>query len=101
MTEKDYTDENGIKRRVVLPPDSDLDPREGIPISMPLDEIFETLPASFVARLTDECWKRGLIKPEDYIRPGAGEMYKAAFRAIIATDFHVLVTRAKEYANSK
>lgn len=100
MIRKDYTDERGIKRRVLLPEDG-IDPREGILVSMPLDDVFETLPASFVARLTDECWKRGLIEAEDFTRPGAAESYKAAFRAIIASDFHVLVTRAKEYANSK
>lgn len=91
----DYTDERGIKRRVLIP-DHTVPPEEGIPISIQLDKQFEGLPDTTLARLVDELWAVELIEPQDFFKPGAFPRIQAAIAAFIRTDAFTLQSLAKE-----
>lgn len=92
---KNFRDNQGIMRRVLLSSDSD-DPVEGIPISLALDQVYPDMPAAFVARLTDELWARGLVEAADYKRPGAPELARAAVQAAARHDAMTIITFAHQ-----
>ena len=93
--EVDYTDERGIKRRVLIP-DHTVPPEEGIPISLSLDAHFEGMPDRLLARLVDELWALDLITPADFLKPAALRNIQAAIAAFIRTDAFTLQSLAQE-----
>lgn len=93
----DYTDALGIPRRVLLPDEaSGIDPSEGIPLSLDLDDLYAHMPPDFLRRLYTELWARGLVEPQDYLRPGAADLFMAALRAVVKYDALNAIALAKE-----
>lgn len=92
----DYTDSEGRKRRVLLPDDTTLTPDEGIPVSLDLDALFPDAPVDFLTRLHNALWERDLIEAQDYLKPGAPEVYKRALLAVIRLDFMHIKQLAQE-----
>lgn len=95
----DYTDERGVKRRVLIP-DHTVPPAEGIPLSLQLDEVLKDCPPSFLARLTDEFWALGLIEPADFLKPNALRDMHSALAAAYRIDVFSIQTIAKEQTNA-
>lgn len=94
---QDTKTEEGLPVRVMVP--EGIDPSEGIPVSMPLDEIYGDLPSEFRERLYNELWARGLVSPSDYLKPGADQKFKSAIMAIIRVDWRLIVQKAQECTN--
>lgn len=80
----DYIDEDGIKRRVLVP--ADVDPGEGIRLSCDIDRLYENAPKDFVIRLVAELWAVGLVTKDDYKTPGAETRIRAALLAAVKHD---------------
>lgn len=95
LTKVDYTDKDGIKRRVLLPA-GDHNVNEGIPISLDLDSLYGHCPVEYRRILTDELWARGLIEPCDFNRPGASELIRAAILAAVKRDTLDIQSLARE-----
>lgn len=95
LTKVDYTDDDGIKRRVLLPV-GDHNVREGIPISLNLDTLYAHCPVEYRRILTDELWARGLIEPCDFMKPGADDLIRAAFLAAVRRDSLDIKNLARE-----
>lgn len=95
LTKVDYTDEFGIKRRVLLPV-GDTNVREGIPISLDLDTLYAHSPIEYRRNLTDELWARGLIEPCDFLKPGADDLIRASLLAVAKRDTFDIKTLARE-----
>ena len=93
----DYTDERGIKRRVLVP-DYTVPPQEGIPLSLRLDEACEGFSDALLARLVDQLWAVGLIEPKDF-QPGTLRQMQSALMATIQVDVFKLLELAKEQSN--
>lgn len=91
----DYTDREGIKRRVLIP-DGVTDYSEGIPISLSLDSLYPHCPVEYVKTLTDELWARGLVEPCDFRRAGANELVRAALLAVAKKDVLDIVNFANK-----
>lgn len=85
MFTKDYRDSRGIMRRVYVPSEFD-SPEEGVITSIYLDALYPGVSDAFLSRLVDELWSRGLILPEDFQKPGASEITRAAFMAACRND---------------
>lgn len=97
----DYVDDEGRKRRVLLPDDDQLNPTEGIPVSIELDSLFEGASSELLAALHNSLWVQGLIEADDYFKPGAPERYKRAFLSVIRMQFvyaKQLANEAKQHA---
>lgn len=92
--ETDYTDALGYSRRVLVPDDGD--PAEGIPVSLDLQAVFPHMPDTFIRALSKACWARGLIKPCDFLKPGADGQFKSALLSIIKEDFLSVQRAARE-----
>lgn len=90
----DYTDSDGIKRRVMLPVGVTAY-EEGIPLSLDVDRLYGDTPLSFRRRLVEELWARGLIEPCHYTRAGAPELLRAAISSAIKADTLDILTLAK------
>lgn len=90
----DTEDRSGLPIRVLVP--NDVPTSEGIPVSMPLDDLFGHLPVEFRKMLYNRLWERGLVEPSDYLKPEAGNLYKATIMSIIRVDFLQLRTIAEE-----
>lgn len=96
MQRVNYTDSSGIKRRVLMPKDSGIEPSEGIPVSMDIWESRPDLPLSFVIRLTDELWARDLVEPADFLRKDSPDKIRSAILSAIKLDTMDLMAFAKE-----
>lgn len=94
----DFTDERGVKRRVLLP-DTGGDPNEGIPVSLDVGSLYRHMPPEFISRLTNELWAQGLIEPRDFLAPGAPERIRAALLSVVKHDTMDILTLAKERVN--
>lgn len=92
---RDYTDRDGIQRRVIIPTGI-TDYAEGIPISLAVDTLFAQSGIEYRRALIDELWARGLIEPCDYLKPGAAELITAALRAANKRDALDIISFAKE-----
>lgn len=99
-TRVDYTDAEGIKRRVLLPEEG-IDPVEGIPISVPVDTLYQHMPLSFRIRLIEALWVVGLIEPDDFLRLGAADQIRAALLSVVKHDTMDILSMAKEVKNGK
>lgn len=95
LTKLDYTDDQGIKRRVLLPV-GDTNVREGIPLSLDIDSIYPHCPVEYIRNLTDELWARGLIEPCDFKKPGAPELIRSALLAVAKRDTLDILNLANE-----
>lgn len=93
----DYIDEDGIKRRVRLP-SNDVDPSEGIPLSLDIDrmEVFKECPLEFRRRLIAELWAQGLVEPSDFIGLDKAEKIRRALLAAVKGDTMLIITFAQE-----
>lgn len=92
----DYIDEHGIRRRVLVSPEVEVEPSEGVPVSLPVDELYEHMPIAFRQRLMEELWNNGLIEPGDFLRPGAAEKIRAVWLSIVKKDVFDIQQLAKE-----
>lgn len=92
----EFIDQEGRKRRVLVPDGATTRPEEGIPVSLDLDEVFPDAPADFLARLHNELWARGLVEPQDFLKAGAPEAYKRALLSVIRLDFARIRQLAQE-----
>lgn len=97
MIQRDYTDKDGILRRVMLPDDM-TPPEQGILISVYLDEELKNRghPIDFIKRLYRELWARGVVSPSDYLRAEAPTLLRSALLATYTTDVQELQLIAKE-----
>lgn len=92
----DFIDDEGRNRRVLVPEESAIAPHEGLPVSLELDDIFPDAPPDFLTRLHNALWQQGLIEPQDYLKPGAPEIYKRALLSVVRLDFHRIRQLAQE-----
>jgi hypothetical protein len=95
----DYIDRDGIKRRVLLP-DAYADPAEGIPVSLPVEQLYSHMPPAFQAALVTALWARDLIEPADFLAPGAAERARAALLEVVKHDALNMLSFAGEYKES-
>lgn len=102
MIRKDYTDQNGIRRRALVP-DEYTNAEEGLPASISLDAALLQQGCSFeyIKRLYAELQARGLIEPADFLKPQAPDLISAALRATIRMDVQTIQAIAKEQSNGK
>lgn len=93
----DYLDSDDIKRRVRLP-SRDVEPSEGIPLSLDVDRIpaYQACPLAFRKRLVDELWARGLVEPKDFIGLDKAEKIRAALLSTVKADTMTIITFAQE-----
>lgn len=66
MIIKDIVDQDGIKRRVKLPDEFYANVEEGIPVSVPVDNLYLHMPVEFRRDLVNRLWDVGLIEPKDF-----------------------------------
>lgn len=87
MIIKDYTDDRGVQRRVIVKNASD-SPSEGIPhdIYDRLDELYADAPERFRLTLYRKLWARGLITREDFEKPNAPVTFRRAFQSAVASE---------------
>lgn len=95
-TKVDYTDAEGIKRRVLLPTDDGAYPEEGIPISLPIDKIYQHMPLTFRQALVDAFFAVGLVEPKDFLAAGAATRIQAALLSVVKRDVMDILALAKE-----
>ncbi len=95
-TRIDYVDSEGIKRRVLVPVDDGARPEEGIPISLPVDELFSHMPLSFRQQLVEALWAVGLIEPADFSQRDAPERTRAALLSVVKHDTMDILNLARE-----
>jgi hypothetical protein len=95
LVEKQYIDERGIARFVLLP-DDEADIQSGIPVSLDLEPLFGHMPLDFQRRLYEALHDQGLIKPEDYMKPDAYSKFRAAMLSVIRHDFFSVQSLVKE-----
>jgi hypothetical protein len=98
-TRVDYVDSDGIKRRVLLPSDDGLDPAEGIPVSVPVDALFEHMPVAFRRALVDALWNNGLIESVDFLRKDAPDKIRASLLSVVKHDTMDILNLAREMKN--
>jgi|SRR5579864_88621 len=91
---KDYRDESGIMRRVLLPDDNAL-VSEGVPLSLDITQLYSHMPIEFVARLSQALWDRGLVEPTDFFKPGAHELCRDAVLDTVKFDALSIVSLAR------
>ncbi len=94
-TRLDYVDQEGIKRRVRVP-DAYTDPVEGIPVSVPVDNLYLHMPLAFRVALVNELWAVGLIEPADFAAGNAPERVRAALLAVVKHDTFDILNLARE-----
>ena len=93
MITRDFYDAKGIKRRVLVP-DDQASVEEGIPISVPVDELYTEMPLPFRQRITEALFNRGLIEPQDFFKPGASELVRNAILDVCKFDALDIITMA-------
>lgn len=91
----DYIDKDGIQRRVLIPAGVS-DYSEGIPVSVPVDSLYQHCSIEFRRAIIEELWARNLIEACDFKRPGAGELITAALRSVIKHDALDIISLARE-----
>ncbi len=99
VTRVDYIDAEGIKRRVILPSDDGVNPEEGIPISVPVDTLFEHAPIEFRRALVDALWANGLIEKDDFLRKDAPDKIRASLLSVTKHDTMDILNLAREMKN--
>jgi hypothetical protein len=90
----EYRDTDGILRRVLAPETAD--PSEGVPLSLPVDELYWHMPLDFRQRLVKELWAVGLVEPKDFLAAGAAERIRAALLSVVKHDVFDIQKFAKE-----
>lgn len=95
-TRVDYLDAEGIKRRVILPSDDGLNPEEGIPVSVPVDTLYEHMPLEFRRDLVEALWNNGLIESIDFLRKDAPDKIRASLLSVVKHDTMDILALAKE-----
>jgi len=98
--EKSYTAPDGITSRVLVPEDA-TDLSAGIPVSLDISSLYVHMPHDFVVSFTAALHEQGLVKPEDYFKPGASDRYKAALLMVIRHDFLSIQALAKEEMDNR
>lgn len=86
MAIREYSDERGIPRRVLLPDNDTGNPKRGIPFSLNVDNLYPHMPVEFLQRLYPALWLRGIVTAEDALKPGAGALIAAAIMSIVQHD---------------
>jgi hypothetical protein len=92
---KDFTDTDGVPRRVLLP-HGETDTSMGIPVSLDLSEVYGHMPDDFQTRLYTALHAQGLVEAGDYLKAGADQRFKAAMLSVIRNDFLSVQTIAKQ-----
>jgi hypothetical protein len=92
----DYVSKDGIMRRVQIPDSGAGNLDEGIPKSLPIDNLFLHMPVEFRRELVNSLWDVGLIEPYDFLQPGAAEKVRAALLSIVKHDAMSILAYAKE-----
>lgn len=100
LIEKQYTDESGIPRLVLIP-DNESDVSLGIPISLSLDSLYGHMPLDFQRALVTALHDQGLVKAQDYFAPDAYTKFRAALLSVIRHDFFSVQSLAKESLNGQ
>jgi len=93
--ERDHIDPTGVPVRVLVP-EGFTDLNAGIPVSLDVSQLYTHMPHDFVVEFTAALHVQGLVKPEDYFKPGASDKYKQALLMVIRNDFLTLQAKAKE-----
>ena len=96
MIKRDFFDDKGIRRRVLVP-DENAPLTEGIPVSLPIEKLYDTAPVDFVIRLVNALFARGLIEPDDFFKPGAAELTRNAIMETCKFDALSIISLAKEH----
>lgn len=96
MIRRDYFDERGIKRRVIVP-DETTPLSEGIPVSVPVDTLYSHMPTEFVVHLVNALFARNLIEPDDFFKAGAAELTRGAILDAARFDALDILTLAKKH----
>lgn len=96
MIKRDFFDDRGIKRRVLVP-DENAPLTEGIPVSLPVDNLYNTAPPEFVVRLVNALFARGLVEPADFMQPGAAELTRVALLDTLKFDAQSIVSFANDH----
>lgn len=96
---QDYIDAQGIPRRVLIPEGED--PAQGIPISLDLDDLYGHLPTEFRRRLYEEFHAQGLVEACDFLRPEAGNRFRAAMLSLIKHDWLSVTAIAREQCHDR
>ena len=91
---KDYQDETGVWHRALLPDDR-ADPKEGVPLNVPVENLYPHMPHDFVARLSAALFARGLVEPPDYFKPGAHEQVADALLDVVKYDALNIIALAR------
>lgn len=100
IEERQYVDAAGIPR-VALLPKGESDVTMGIPISLDVSSLYEHMPESWVAEFTTALHAQGLVKPQDFFVPGAGDRFRAAMLTVIRHDYSDVLTIAKAALNGR
>lgn len=98
-TRVDYVDAEGINRRVLLPVDDGTNPDEGIPISVPVDRLYEHMPVAFRRDLVAALWAVGLVESDDFLRKDAPDRIRAALLSVVKHDTMDILNLAREMKN--
>lgn len=96
----DYVDSDGFRRRVLVP-DEHADPVEGIPVSVPVELLYQHMPLTFQAQLINELWAVGLIEPADYLKGDAMQKVRAALLSVVKRDTLDILNLAREMNHAK
>lgn len=100
MIRKDYIDDDGLHCRVLVPSD-DVPVNEGVPLHLDLVQIYNHMPMEFVVRLSNALYARGLIEPQDFMKPGAAELTRNALIDVTKHDALSIIGFAKQQLISK
>ena len=93
----DYVDDNGIKRRVLVPQQAEsVAPAEGVPLSLDVDRLYADCPLAFRQRLVTELWAVGLVQKADFLAPDAANRIRAALLATVKQDTVAIINFARE-----
>lgn len=95
----DYTDSDGILRRVRIPDSGAFDLTEGIPVSLPVDQLYMHMPIEFRRELVNTLWEMGFIEPRTFLNPGAAERIRAVILSIVKHDVFDIMSLAREYTD--
>lgn len=95
----EYRDSYGILRRALTPEGAS--PEEGVPVSLPIDELYDHMPVDFRRKITEELWAVGMVEPLDYLKPGAVERIRAALLSVCKHDVIDIQSFARGYLNGK
>jgi hypothetical protein len=96
----DYVDGDGFRRRALVP-DEAADPAEGIPVSLPVELLYQHMPLAFQIALVNELWAVGLVEPADFLRSDALPKIRAALLAVVRKDTLDILNLAREMNHGK